>query len=254
MEISVNGCLIEEREIARETQYHASGSLDEARRKAATALVVRELLVQRAQRLGIEQGCKDTESLIEALIDREVSVPKADAAACRRYYEVNAKRFRSADLVEARHILLPAVPDDAAASGAARAKAQGIIDLLKEHPERFGDLARELSACPSAKQGGNLGQLSRGSTAPEVETFLFELEQGQLCPVPVRSRYGFHVLIVDRRIEGRLLPFEAVHEKIAKYLEDRVWRRAVRQYLELLIGSAEIKGIDLKGSVSPLVQ
>ena len=183
-----------------------------------------------------------------------MSVPKADEAACRRYYEVNAKRFRSADLVEARHILLPAALDDAAATAAARGKAEDIIALLKQRPERFAELARELSACPSAKQGGNLGQLSRGSTAPEIETFLFQLEVGQLCPVPVRSRYGLHVLIVDRRIEGRQLPFEAVHKKIAEYLEDRVWRQAVRQYIELLIGSADIKGIDLKGSASPLVQ
>jgi peptidyl-prolyl cis-trans isomerase C len=254
MHISVNGRVIEEREIARETQYHAARSVDDAQRKAATALVVRELLVQRAQRLGLEHEGADVEALVQALIDREVSVPKADEAACRRYYEANTKRFRSADLAEARHILLPAAQGDDQALAAARAKAQGIIDLLKERPERFADLAREFSACPSAKQGGNLGQTSRGSTVPEVETFLFQLEEGQLCPVPVPSRYGFHVLIVDRRIGGRLLPFEAVHRKIAEYLEDRVWRQAVRQYVELLIGSADIKGIDLKGSISPLVQ
>jgi peptidyl-prolyl cis-trans isomerase C len=254
MEISVNGRVIEEREIARETQYHTAGSLDEARRKAATALVVRELLVQRAQRLGIGQGRDDIEALVQALTDREVSVPKADAAACRRYYAAHARRFRSADLVEARHILLPAAPDNADATAAARAKAQEAIDLLKQHPDRFAVLAKELSACPSAKHGGNLGQLSRGSSVPEVETFLFQLEEGQLCPVPVRSRYGFHVLIVDRRISGRLLPFEAVHERIAEYLDDRVWRQAVRQYVGLLIGSADIRGIDLEGFVSPLVQ
>jgi peptidyl-prolyl cis-trans isomerase C len=253
MEVSVNGRVIEEREIARETQYHASQSLDAARRKAAIALVVRELLVQRAQRLGID-GCDSVETLVQTLIDREVSVPKADGAACRRYYEANSKRFRSADLVEARHILLPAAPEDEQALAAARAKAQGLIDLLNERPERFADLARELSACSSGKQGGNLGQLSRGSTVPEVETFLFQLEEGQLCPVPVRSRYGFHVLIVDRRISGRLLPFEAVQKQVAEYLEDRVWRQAVRQYVGLLVGSADIKGIDLKGSISPLVQ
>ncbi len=254
MEVSVNGRVIGEREIARETQYHKARSLDEARRKAATALVVRELLLQRAQRLGVDDGRDDMESLVQALIDREVSLPEADEAACRRYYAANAKRFRSADLVEARHILLPAPPGDADATAAVRAKAQGVIDLLKERPERFAELAKELSACPSAKQGGNLGQLSRGSTVPEVETFLFQLEEGQLCPVPVRSRYGYHVLVVDRRIDGRLLPFEAVHKKIAEYLEERVWRQAVRQYVELLVGSADIQGIDLKGSVSPLVQ
>src|SRR5688500_18082882 len=154
MEISVNGRVIEEREIARETQYHAAGSLDEARHKAVTALVVRELLVQRAQRLGVEQECTGVEALVQALIDCEVSVPKADEAACRRYYEANARRFRSPDLAEARHILCPAAPDDKEALAAARAKAQEAIDLLKQRPDRFADLARDLSACPSAKQGG----------------------------------------------------------------------------------------------------
>jgi peptidyl-prolyl cis-trans isomerase C len=149
---------------------------------------------------------------------------------------------------------LSAAPDDKEALAAARVKAQEAIDLLKERPDRFADLARDLSACPSAKQGGNLGQLTRGSTVPEVETFVFQLEEGQLCPVPVRSRYGYHVLHVERRVCGRPLPFEAVHEKIAAFLDDRVWRQAVRQYIELLIGSADIKGIDLKGSISPLVQ
>jgi peptidyl-prolyl cis-trans isomerase C len=254
MQVSVNGRVIEEREIARETQYHAARSLDEARRQAATALVVRELLLQRAQRLGVAPEGVDIEALVQALIDREVSVPKADEAACRRYYEVNAKRFRSPDLAEARHILLSAAPDDKEALAAARVKAQEAIDLLKERPDRFADLARDLSACPSAKQGGNLGQLTRGSTVPEVETFVFQLEEGQLCPVPVRSRYGYHVLRVERRVCGRPLPFEAVREKIAAFLDDRVWRQAVRQYIELLIGSADIKGIDLKGSISPLVQ
>ena len=254
MEISVNGRIISERDIARETQYHPSKSLQEAREHAVRALVVRELLEQRAERLGIGGRPEDLETRIETLVECEMRVPKADEAACRHYYEVHKKRFHSPDLIEARHVLFPARPDDPEAVSAARAKAQDTIAILKERPERFADLAKELSACPSAKQGGNLGQLSRGSTVPEVETFLFELDEGQLCPVPVRSRYGFHVLRVDRRVNGRLLPFEAVQQKIADFLEERVWRQAVRQYLQLLIGAAEIRGIDLKGSVPPLVQ
>jgi peptidyl-prolyl cis-trans isomerase C len=61
-------------------------------------------------------------------------------------------------------------------------------------------------------------------------------------------------LRVERRVCGQPLPFEAVHEKIADYLDDRVWRQAVRQYVGLLIGAADIKGVELQGSVSPLVQ
>ena len=49
----------------------------------------------------------------------------------------------------------------------------------------LAELAQQLSACSSAAQGGNLGQISRGQTVPEFETFLFNLEPGQICPVPV---------------------------------------------------------------------
>ena len=120
--------------------------------------------------------------------------------------------------------------------------------------QRFAELAQQLSACPSAAQGGNLGQITRGQTVPEFETFLFNLEEGQICPVPVKTRFGYHVLRLDRRIEGRQLPFEAVRDKIADYLHQRVWRQAVSQYLQLLVGQAEIRGIELKGASSPLVQ
>ena len=90
---------------------------------------------------------------------------------------------------------------------------------------------------------------------PEFETFLFNLEPGQICPVPVKTRFGYHVLRLDRRIEGRQLPFEAVRDRIADYLREHVWRRAVSQYLQLArVGQAEIRGIELNGASLPLVQ
>jgi peptidyl-prolyl cis-trans isomerase C len=256
MQITVNGRVITEPEIARETQYHPAGSLEEARQSAARALVIRELLIQQAGRLGqIAENVYDTdESRISTVIEREVNVPQADEATCRRYYETHVRRFRSPDLIEARHILFPARPEDATVVASARAKAVNAIEMLQQRPERFGELASELSSCPSAKAGGNLGQLSRGSTVPELETFLFQLEEGQLCPVPVPSRYGFHVLRMDRRVDGKQLPFEAVQKKIRDYLQEYAWRQGVRQYIQLLIGAADIKGIALQGSSSPLVQ
>jgi peptidyl-prolyl cis-trans isomerase C len=255
MEITVNDTVITERDIARETQYHPAESLAQARRKATEALVVRTLLLQRAASLGLQTGDEDTdEARIGALIEREVKTPQADEETCRRYYQSHAQRFRSPDLFEARHILFVAKPDDARALAAARTRAQDAINLLTERPDRFAELAKDLSACPSGKLGGNLGQLTRGSTVPEVETFLLQLEPGQLCSVPVRSRYGFHVLRLERRVEGKALPFEAVHGKIAAYLEERVWRQAVRQYIQLLAGNASITGIEIKGVSSPLVQ
>jgi peptidyl-prolyl cis-trans isomerase C len=259
--VFVNGVEISDHAINSELQYHPAGSVEEAREAAARALVVRELLLQAAGRLGIERPDPlqdaaagereaDDEGLIRTLIAREVRTPEPDEATCRRFYDNNLQRFRSPDLFEAAHMLFPADPEDA---GAKQRAAAALAQALGQ-PQRFAELAQQLSACPSAAQGGNLGQISRGQTVPELETFLFNLEPGQICPVPVKTRFGYHVVRLDRRIEGRQLPFEAVRERIADYLREHVWRRAVSQYLQLLVGQAEIRGIDLKGANTPLVQ
>jgi peptidyl-prolyl cis-trans isomerase C len=70
----------------------------------------------------------------------------------------------------------------------------------------------------------------------------------------VRTRYGVHVLRLDRHVAGKTLPFESVRDRIAGYLEERTWRRAVAQYISLLAGQARIDGFDLPAASSPLVQ
>ena len=261
--VSVNGVVIEERSIAAETQNFVADSIGEARAAAATALVIRELLLQEARRRGLapqprrlEQGVRETdeEALVRQLLDDEVVTPQADEATCRRYYDNNRQRFRSPDLFEAAHILFAAAPEDTQAYADAISSAERAIAALDRNPGAFGEIARHRSACSSARNDGRLGQVARGETVPELETFLLNLEEGQLCPVPVRTRFGAHVLRLDRRIAGRDLPFEAVRQAIADYLIEASFRRAVAQYIAILAGRARITGIDLGGAPSPLVQ
>jgi peptidyl-prolyl cis-trans isomerase C len=113
---------------------------------------------------------------------------------------------------------------------------------------------RARSACPSATNGGRLGQLTRGDLVPEIETFIFALDEGQICPVPVMTRYGAHVLRLDRRAAATEPSFEAVAETVARHLATRSWQRAMSQYLRLLAGRSRIEGIDLGGAATPLVQ
>jgi peptidyl-prolyl cis-trans isomerase C len=156
--------------------------------------------------------------------------------------------------VEAEHILFAASPDDKFAYGLATGDARGVIRKLQNDPASFADLAREHSACPSKEQGGNLGQIGPGQTVPPFEEALFALAEGALCPDPVKTRFGVHVIRAGRRLEGRQLPFELVEDKIAAYLEEASWRRAVAQYLAILAGQAEIIGLDLVTADGPLVQ
>ena len=122
------------------------------------------------------------------------------------------------------------------------------------HPDRFAALAEAHSACPSSKQGGNLGQVGPGQTVPEFEAALASLPVGVVAAQPVESRYGLHVVRVDRRIEGRDLPFDLVRERIADYLEEAVQRRALHQYVSILAGRARLSGVEFGAANGPLVQ
>jgi peptidyl-prolyl cis-trans isomerase C len=263
--VLVNGVEISEHAIGAELQYHPAGSIEEARAAATRALVVRELLLQAAARHGIDRPGPpepgqaderetDDEALIRTLLAREVRTPEPDEANCWRFYQQNLKRFRGLDLFEAAHMLFRADPADAEASTRARCQASAVLQEVLAAPERFADLARELSACPSGAQGGNSARSGGARRSRSSRPFCTISSRAGSARVPVKTRFGYHVLRLDRRVEGRQLPFEAVRERIAAYPREHVWRRAVSQYLQLLVGQAEIEGVELSGASTPLVQ
>jgi peptidyl-prolyl cis-trans isomerase C len=255
--VSVNGAVIAREAIAREIQNHSADSPLAAWQQAARALVVRELLLQEAERLGVvaepatdEAGRRETdeEALIRALVEREVVTLEPDESECRRVYNRHPSRFRSPDIYETAHILFAGRSDDPNASANARAQAKAVANELRLHPERFSDLAKLYSACPSGAHGGNLGQVTADQTTPEFEQALFGMEVGQISEQPVATRYGFHIVRLDRKIEGRQLPFELVADRIADYLREAVLRRATAQYIARLVSRASITGVAIEGA------
>jgi peptidyl-prolyl cis-trans isomerase C len=252
--IRLNGVPLPPQMIAAEAQHHPSRTPSMAYQAAARAIVIRTLLLEEAQREGITAEAElvspgkrelDDEAKIRALVEARIPVNDPDEAQCRAFYEADPARFRSPDLYEASHILFLAHPHDAAAYAAATAKAKAIIAEVSAAPDRFEALARAQSECDSRTNGGRLGQIARGETVPEFELALKLLAEGQISPEPVASRYGVHVLKLDARAAGETLPFEYVHEKISCYLAEKAWRRDVADYIERLIGQAQIEGIDL---------
>jgi len=199
----------------------------------------RALLLKRASGLGLSGGSED--EVLERLLELEVRTPEPTEEECRRYYERNPAKFRAGDLVEASHILFaitPRVPP-----GALRAKAAEVHAIATKDSSRFAELAAQYSNCPSAAQGGSLGQIGRGDTVPEFEAALFGEGRLGVLPDLVTTRHGFHVVLVARRIAGRTVPFEEARATIESFLRERSTERAVAQYLRILAGGA-----------SPLVQ
>ncbi len=69
-----------------------------------------------------------------------------------------------------------------------------------EEGASFADLAKQHSQCPSGRDGGNLGEFGKGDMVPEFDAVVFgDLPVGQ-CSEPVKTQFGYHLLIVDKRI------------------------------------------------------
>jgi peptidyl-prolyl cis-trans isomerase C len=255
-EVRVNGVEIPPEAIAQEIQHHPAPDAETAWIEAARALAVRELLLQEAQRIGLvaEPAADDggrleleDDALIRALLEREVAPSEPGEAECRRYYDANVERFRTPELFEAAHILVEAEGKDEDAWLAALGRATAIIREIGDDPVAFAAAARTHSGCASGQQDGSLGQIRRGELVPEVQAGLEALASGTTAREPIRSRFGWHILRLHRRIEGRTMPFDMVRERIADMLEARSWSIEAARYVARLAARNEIDGIRIEG-------
>jgi peptidyl-prolyl cis-trans isomerase C len=252
--IKLNGVVLPPHMIAAEAQHHPSQTPAAAFQAAARALIIRTLLLEEARRDAIAAEPQfvapgkrelDDEARIRALMEARIPVTEPGEDQCRAFYDANPTRFRSPDLYEASHILFLAHPHDVQAYAGAVARAEAVIAELGRSPGRFEAIARERSECDSRANGGRLGQIVPGETVPEFEKVLQGLEEGQISPTPVRSRFGAHILKLDARANGETLPFTYVREQIESYLAERQWRRDVAAYIERLVNQAQIEGVDM---------
>jgi peptidyl-prolyl cis-trans isomerase C len=247
--VSIDGHRLPADRIQAEMQYHRAANAAEAWQEAARALVLKTLLHKRAMTLGLapEGDPLDPEfptDWIDALLEVDIQMPEASEEAYRRFHAAYPGLFEEPMAAEAQHILLAAPQDDAEARSRARALAEDLIAEVTADPRRFEALAGKYSACPSAPLGGHLGLVERGSAVEEFETYLFSLQDGELCPVPIETRYGVHVLRANKRRGPRPSQFETVRERVSEEFDDRRWRNALRAYLRDLAKTAEIVGID----------
>ncbi|MGL1956819.1 MAG: peptidylprolyl isomerase [Colwellia sp.] len=250
--ITVDGTAIAEADLANELQYHPNKNFGVVVQQAGQALVIRQLLIDEAKKQNLVSDAENEEEGIQALLTDNVSYDDPSAEICQRYYDNNKEKFMTMPLMEVDHILLAAAKDDIEGRDAAKNNAKVIISqLLQEQknkePSTFAVFAKEYSACPSKESGGNLGQLSKGQTVPEFERQLMPLPEG-ISDKAIESRYGFHVVNINRKIEGKQLEYDMVSEKVRGYLINSASHLAIQAYIQTLVERAEIDGVEIKFS------
>jgi len=234
-------------------------SEDELRQRACT-----ELLRQAAQRAGLLAAdvpaadgipSEAASSAIEQLLEQNLQIPEPSEEACRRHHAAHAARYRVGERAHVRHILFAVTPGVDVV--ALRKRAEHALLDVRSHDgtgDPFIEAARTLSNCPSGQEGGELGWLTAQDCAPEFAREIFGLSDVGVLPRLVHSRFGLHVVDVRQREPGLDQPFEAVHGAVAMALRQQAYVTALRQYLALLAGQAELEGVELDAADTPLVQ
>ena len=157
-------------------------------------------------------------------------------AACEAYYEAHAEEFRSPDLYEGGEILIGGDVTDRDWRAEAYGRAERIIAMLHFDRRVFNDLL-VYSVETAQDRGGRIGPVPRGGWDSELATPFFSLKPGEVFPLPVPSRRGFHVLMMERVELGRLRPFAEVESTVVARLAARSRLAAAQQYLQGLSAS-----------------
>jgi peptidyl-prolyl cis-trans isomerase C len=243
---------------------HAGGEAmsPEALRQRANT----ELLRQAAQQAGLLAAddplpldgaiSEAASQAIEALLDRSISLPEPSEEACRRHFIAHEAAYRIGDRARVRHVLFAVTPGVDVRALRQRAEA-ALLDIRCHRDgeiDRFGATAAELSNCPSGAQGGDLGWLTRNDCAPEFAREIFAGPEVGVLPRLVHSRFGLHIVDVLEREAGQAPSFESVRAAVAMALRQQAYVTALRQYLQVLAGAAQVHGVALVGADTPLVQ
>jgi len=124
----------------------------------------------------------------------------------KKRYEIEIKNFPVQKEIRARHILVETEEE-----------ANQIITELDAGSD-FVELAKEKSTGPSGPNGGDLGYFGRGQMVPEFETAAFDLEKGGYTKEPVKSQFGFHVILKEDERESQPPSFEEVQGQVRQAL------------------------------------
>ena len=139
----------------------------------------------------------------------------ADEAALRKRYEDEKARFATPEQRLASHILIAADGSDPAKLKAAEEKATRIAADARKPGADFAALAKANSEDPGSKEhGGDLGWVERGAMVKPFEDALFNMQAGEVTG-PVKTDFGYHVLLLREKKGGEGRPFEDVRDQLA---------------------------------------
>ncbi len=135
------------------------------------------------------------------------------------YYESAMEEFETPKTVEARHILIKVDQDVSEEAVKEAEKRADDVRAKATAGGDFGELAKEFSEGPSADKGGMLGAFKKEAMVKPFADKAFSMAAGEISE-PVRTRFGWHVIKVEKVNEASTLTLAEAEEKIRAKLTD----------------------------------
>jgi peptidyl-prolyl cis-trans isomerase C len=200
--------------------------IEQAARKAK---IDADPYVKRRMALADDQILQD--AYFNSILQKEITKDQLQAA-----YNQYAKDAPNREEINARHILLQT--ED---------QAKDVIAQLKKGAD-FATLAKDKTTDPAGKaSGGDLGWFGQGDLDPDFTAAAFKLKKGEYSQTPVRTQYGWHVIMVVDRRPVKVLPYEQMAPRLAQQMAQGI----IGQRVKDLDSQAKVEIFALDGSKLP---
>jgi len=211
----VNGSTITTGDFARELKnlpeyLKAMADTPQGRKEMLDTMVIRELILQKASKDGIDKGPEIEEKLrelkkrliVESFLKKKVETDaQVSDADLKKFYDQNIEKFKTGEQIRASHILVKTEKE-----------AKDVQAQLKAGA-KFEELAKKFSVDSSSAKGGDLGWFGKGAMVPVFEKAALALKEGQISDV-VKSDFGYHIIKLTGKRAAGTRPFDEVKDQI----------------------------------------
>ena len=211
-------------------------------KKIVQQAIERHLLAEKAIKSGIENDSEFKKALagikndlaLELWMKKIYSGVKVDEKSIKDYFNKNADKFVKPSRAKARHILLKT-----------KKEAENVIAKLKglkgeALTKKFVELAKTKSTGPSGKNGGELGWFNKRQMVKPFSDATFALKPGEITTTPVKTQFGYHVILLENKEIGKKATLAEVKPQIENALKMEKFRKKVSGIAKELKKGAKI--------------
>ena len=234
---TVNGAPITQKAVDRMAKQGASSGrpdTPETRKAVLDHLTLQAVIAQEAVKEGLDRSpdvIEQLDQIRQAVLanayvqDYMKNHPVTDAMLQTEYDRIKATMIGTE--YKARHILVDKEAD-----------AKDIIARLKKDPGAFAKLAMEKSKDQGSKaNGGELGWFDPRRMVPEFSAALSKLEKGKFTLEPVKTQFGYHVILLE---DSRPIQPPAL-EEVKPQLSQQLQQQEVIKQMDTLKTQAKIE-------------